>query len=557
MSAGVRSYLTAAVAMAGVGIVTAAGVTPPQQFEAPVEARVVERAVSLAAAVEVGQACTGYNIEGCDIWAPQTYTPISYDPDAGSWDNVAANLVNAVISMPRAFINALNDMSYAFEVTGSWWVYTPTNVLGFDPADPPKAAALFNLLIPFAPLSEPLGESFTWWAKANLTMNAGCTGTTGPTCPDLGALLNTMFRAPTWDLIAGYKFPDVVLNPVSALEGSMGNPLPEGYPGNIDRQVGWSGAYLELNPRDPEYSVLNYLKADPSTNRPEPVTFDEIVSSLTRFSKASDLDFNPFVPMSFLLKGWPYTVLTPLFKPFLPWLCPDCNPLNPAWPPGATEQPWPSAAELAPAPAPAPASTVEGAPVSAATAATTAAPAAPSAPSAPEVAESTAAAELASSSTGRASRAEARDAKPAAAATPDDVAATEPAIEDLTEPAIAELTGPAVAELTESAVAKLTEPAVEELTESVVAELTESAVEELTELAVEDLTEPAVAEPTEPAVAEPTESVVDELTESAVAEPAETGVTNRRATRTAEAGSAEADRAGDSAQGPTAARSAR
>jgi hypothetical protein len=501
MPAGVRSYLTAAVAVAGAGIVTAAGVAPPQQFEAPLEARVVERAVSLAAAVEVGQACSGYNIEGCDIWAPQTYTPIPYDPDAGSWDNVAANLVNAVISMPRAFINALNDLSYAFEVTGSWWVYTPTNVLGFDPADPPKAAALFNLLVPFAPLSEPLGESFTWWAKANLTMNAGCTGSTGPTCPDLGALLNTMFRAPTWDLIRGYQFPDVVLNPVSELEGSMGNPLPEGYPGNVDRAVGWSGAYLELNPRDPEYSVLNYLKADPSTNRPEPVTFDEIASSLTRFAKASDLNFYSFVPMSFLLKGWPYTAFTPLFKPFLPWLCPDCNPLNPAWPPGATEQPWPSAAEPATAPAPAPASAVEGAPVSALTAPGSVAPAsdapmtvapmtvAPSAPapSTPEVAESSAPAERVSSSTVRANRAPARGAKPAAAATPDDVAATP---------------------------------------DDVAATTT-----------VEDIEPPAE-------------------------EPAESGVTNRQATRTAEAGSAEAgsaeaDRAGDTPRGRTAVRSGR
>lgn len=445
MSAGVRSHLTAAVAGAGVGIVTAAGIVLPQQVEAPVQARVVERAVSLAAAVEVGQACSGYNIEGCDIWAPQTYTPIPYDPDAGSWDNVAANLVNAVISMPRAFINAIDDMSYAFEVTGSWWVYTPTNVLGFDPADPPKLAALLNLLIPFAPLSEPLGESFTWWAKANLTMNAGCTGSTGPTCPDLGALLQTMFRVPTWDLIAGYKFPDVVLDPVSALEGSMGNPLPEGYPGNVDRQVGWSGAYLELNPRDPEYSVLNYLKADPSTNRPEPVTFDEIASSLTRFAKAIELDFNSFVPMSFLLKGWPYTAFTPLFTPFLPWLCPDCNPLNPAWPPGATEQPWPSAAE--PAPAPAPASTIEGAPVSAATAPTAAdsdssAPSAPKVAEVAEVAESTVAAERAASSTGRANRAQARGAEPAAAATTDEVEATTTA--EATEPAVAEPAEPRV-----------------------------------------------------------------------------------------------------------------
>lgn len=362
MTAAVRSCLTAAVTLAGSGIVTAAAVAPAPQHS---HTRVVAAAVNLAAAVEVGQACSGYYIEGCDIWAPQTYTPVPYDPEAGSWGNVPANLLNAVLSIPRALVDGLNDLSYSFEVTGSWWVYTPTNVLGFDPADPPKVAALFNLLIPFAPLSQPLAESFNWWAKANLTMNAGCTGTTGPTCPDLGALLATMFRVPTWTLTRGYTFPDVVLDPVSPLEGSMGNPLPEGYPGNIDREVGWSGAYVKLDPRDPEYSVLNYLKADPATNRPEPVTFAEVVSSITRFVKASQLDFYPFVPMSFLLKGWPYTFLTPLFKPFLPWLCPDCNPLNPAWPPGATEQPWPSAAVPEPAPAPAEAATAEVAPVSA------------------------------------------------------------------------------------------------------------------------------------------------------------------------------------------------
>jgi hypothetical protein len=431
MSAAVRSYLTAAIAVAGAGMVTAAGVVPsPQEPEARGQARVVEHAVALAAAVEVGQACSGYNIEGCDIWAPQTYTPIPYDPDAGSWNNVPANLLNAVISIPRAFVNALNDLSYSFEVTGSWWVYTPTNVFGFDPADPPKVAALFNLLIPFAPLSQPLGESFTWWAKANLTMNAGCTGTTGPVCPDPVALLATMFRAPTWDLIRGYQFPDVVLDPVSELEGSMGNPLPEGYPGNVDRPVAWSGAYLELDPRDPEYSVLNYLKADPSTNRPEPVTFEEIISSLTRFAKASDLNFNPFVPMSFLLKGWPYTVLTPLFKPFLPWLCPDCNPLNPAWPPGATEQPWPSAA--VPAPAPAASSSADAAPVSAAAAPAQAAPAATSAPADPVVAESLAADRV--PSTVRGKRAQTRVAKPAAAATPDPAATPAPAAPDTATP---------------------------------------------------------------------------------------------------------------------------
>ncbi len=434
MSAAVRSYLTAGVALVGAGIVTAAGVVPPLAHS---EAQVVERAVTLAAAV--GQACSGYNIEGCDIWAPQTYTPVTYDPNAGAWRNVPANIVNAVASIPRALIDGLNELSYGFEVTGSWWVYTPTNVLGFDPADPPKVAALINLLIPFKPLSQPLGEGLTWWAKANLTMNEGCTGTAGPVCSDPNALLATMFQVPTSSMINGFRFPDVVLDPVSPLEGSMGNPLPADYPGNIDRQTPWAGAYVQLNPLDPEYSVLNYLKADPSTNRPEPITFAEVTSSLTRFVKASRLNFYPFVPMSFVLKGWPYTALTPLFKPFLPWLCPDCNPLNPAWPPGATEQPWPSAAVPAPVPAPAQASAVEGSPVSAATASTTAAPAEPA------VAESAAATDRVSL-TGRAKRAQARVAKPAATVTSGDVASGDVASVDVASGDVAPVTTAGTAE---------------------------------------------------------------------------------------------------------------
>lgn len=337
MSAAVRSFLTAGVAMVGAGVVTAAGVVPSvPQSQAPV----VQRAVALAAAV--GGSCSSYNIDGCDIWAPQTYTPVTFNPNAGAWRNVPANVVNAILSIPRALVDGLNELSYGFEVTGSWWVYTPTNVLGFDPADPPKVSALMNLLIPFKPLSQPLGEGLTWWARANLTMNEGCTGTAGPVCPDANMLLSTMFQVSTATMINGFRFPDVVKDPVSPLEGSMGNPLPWDYPGNIDRAVPWQGAYVQINPLDAEYSVLNYLRADPSTNRPERLTFKEVAAALTRFVKASQLDFYPFVPMSFLLKGWPYTALTPLFKPFVPLLCPDCNPLNPAWPPGATEQPWPT-----------------------------------------------------------------------------------------------------------------------------------------------------------------------------------------------------------------------
>jgi hypothetical protein len=294
---------------------------------------VLEAAVSLAAAVGAAQPCSGYLTDGCDILATPSYSPVALD-QSGAMANIPANLLNAVISIPRAFVDAVNDLSYSLEVTGNWWVYTPTNVLGFDPADPPKITALVNLAIPFKPLSNAVGDHFAWWARANLPMNAGCTGSVGPACADPAAILNKMFLAPSWVLNAGYQFPESY-NPVSDAEAEIGEEIP----GSEGQEVPWSGAYVKLDPADPVNAVLNYLMSDPATNTPGTVTLTEISATLDRFGKALDLAFNPFVPRSFLLKGWPYTALTPLFLPFVPTLCPTCDPVNPGGPARPPQQP--------------------------------------------------------------------------------------------------------------------------------------------------------------------------------------------------------------------------
>ncbi len=321
MSAAARTYLTTGLALMGAGLVSAAQLTPPLQ---QAETRVVQAAVSLAATVATGQACSGYNTDGCDIWAKQTYTPVALD-SSGSLANIAANIVNAVISIPRAYVDALNELAYSLEVTGNWWVYTPTNVLGADPADPPKASAFADLTIPIKAISQPIGEALGWWFKANFPMDAGCTATAAPNCQDLNSLLSKMFLQPIWNMVGvGYQFPTVI-DPVSDEEGAVGEEIPD----SEGRETAWSQAYVKLSPFDLPYSVLNYLTADPSTNTPKAVTGAEIMATLDRLIKAFVLDFYPFVPGSYLLKGWPYTLVTPLFTPFLPWLCPTCEPENP------------------------------------------------------------------------------------------------------------------------------------------------------------------------------------------------------------------------------------
>ncbi|KRE33155.1 hypothetical protein ASG82_23325 [Mycobacterium sp. Soil538] len=328
------------MALVGASVIS---VTPIQPVTP--QTRIANDAYSLTAASVPGApidgsgdgiACSGYHTDQCDIGAPQYYTPIEVDTSKGSILNVPANIFNAIISIPRAYLDGLNDLSYALEVTGSWWVYDPVNVLGYDPADPPKITAVTNLLIPFKALSNPLGEHVSWWAKANLPMNAGCTGTAPPTCQDAGAILSKMFTAPIWDLIYGYTFP-ALNNPVSDAEGAAGEAIP----GSEGEPVPWSGAHVQLNPYDPIWNVINYMLADPTTNRPEAITLKEVGESLARFGKALWQDFNPFVPGSFLWKGFPYTLVTPFIKPFVKILCPSCDPEHP-------EDPTPFDGELPP-----------------------------------------------------------------------------------------------------------------------------------------------------------------------------------------------------------------
>ncbi|MCH9729945.1 MAG: PE-PPE domain-containing protein, partial [Actinomycetia bacterium] len=291
-----------------------------------------------------GNACSGYNTEGCDIWAKQSYTPVPLpDLDNPNVLNILPNLVNAIASIPRAYLNALNDLSHSLEVTGNWWVYTPTNVLGYDPADPPKISAITNLLVPFEALSNPLGEHLSWWAKGNLPMDPGCTGTVGPACTNPDQIVSKMFLAPLWDLFSGYQFAELN-NPVSDAEGAAGEEIP----GEEGTPVPWSGQAVQLNPMDPVYSVLNYLLAPPEQNTPEAFTFTDVIESVMRFGDALNLAFNPFVPGSYLLKGWPYTALTPLFTPFLDVLCPQCDPDNPGDPTPFEDDNAPETADVAP-----------------------------------------------------------------------------------------------------------------------------------------------------------------------------------------------------------------
>lgn len=126
------------------------------------------------------------------------------------------------------------------------------------------------MLIPFKPFSSVLGEELSWWARANLPMNSGCAALPGA-CPNLGALLDSMFKVPMSQLYAGYTFP------AAGEEGST-NPPFTGEP------VSWAGETPELEPFGPFKSTWEYLTAPPTGI--ETVSLGEVFATTVKFGKA-------------------------------------------------------------------------------------------------------------------------------------------------------------------------------------------------------------------------------------------------------------------------------
>jgi hypothetical protein len=115
MHSALRPYVTAGVALVGSSVIAVTPIAAPQP-----DIRVANPAVSLAAA---------------------------------SWANAPANLINAFLAVPQAEVDGINRYAAAFEWSGSWWVYTPENVLGWDPPNFEMTKGLVDLLLPFKALS--------------------------------------------------------------------------------------------------------------------------------------------------------------------------------------------------------------------------------------------------------------------------------------------------------------------------------------------------------------------------------------------------------------------
>lgn len=297
-----RPYVTAGVALVGASVISVTPIAPQMLAE-----RASEQYVTLTAAA--GALCEPESTSPLCADPGQVNSPMTTSAVFGesSLAYIPGNLINALLSIPAWEIQAMDRLADAMIGTGSWQVWGPTNVFGFDQWDPPKLKAFVDMLVPFKPFSSVLGEQMSVWAQANLPMNSGCAGTPGA-CPDMSMLLASMFKVPMSQLYEGYTFPEA---------GEQGSTNP--FDGST---VPWAGQTVKLEPWGPFKSSWEWL-----TSPPEPVEtvpLSDFVRVPLKLAKAMFDAFNPFVQNSSIFNPRNGLVAV-VAKALAPLFCKNCD----------------------------------------------------------------------------------------------------------------------------------------------------------------------------------------------------------------------------------------
>ena len=326
MHAALRPYVTAGVALVGSSVIAITPIAPSHPG-----IRSTDMAVNLTAATT--DLCTaGDTSAACNAATERTKFNdtvatlaqiTAADPTAPNLFNISANLLIALANVPYNFLNALGagdvnlgalpNSGFSFQPSyegidlnqtgvvgltanlnygGSWWVYSPTNVLGTDPADISRYQALMNVLAPFPALSVPLGNILTSILASQLPMNAGCTGTGLGGCDDPIGILSHMFDLR--NIVAlfspgGFTFPEV-RDPITCDEhGRCDIVNPDG------PELPWSGQNVQLDLSAPFTSFYNSLNATPDFSQIRLPSLDMVVNTFANFVNGLNIAFNPFV----------------------------------------------------------------------------------------------------------------------------------------------------------------------------------------------------------------------------------------------------------------------
>lgn len=318
MRTSARSYVTAGVALMGAGVISATPVT------SQLDLRMASYDVNLVAATQSCAAGSSSALCAEPTGLP-TAAPFVSTTDSTNMFNIPANLFIALANTPFNFFTALGEgnvqlgsdpsgdfnfqptfegvtltqpegnvvgLGRNLRYTGNWWVYSQTNILGTDPADPSRYQALTNVLLPFPALSVPLGNMVAAIAASQLPMDVGCTGTGPGACDHPEAILSKMFNLSHIAALFspdGYTYPETRAGITCSADGQC-------YVKDADGpEVPWSGQTVKLDPTAPFTSSYNSLTVTPDFSQIKPVTPELVTGSLASLASGLNTDFNPFV----------------------------------------------------------------------------------------------------------------------------------------------------------------------------------------------------------------------------------------------------------------------
>ncbi len=152
---------------------------------------------------------------------------------ADSVANIPANLAQTIANMAAYEYQGVNLTTAALEDSGNWWLYIPTNVVGFDEQDKEKLKGMTLMMVPIPLVAQANYDQ--WWLSlaAFAPMTPDCTGIP----PLLGRLLfHPIWQVPTWRLVLGYTFPTIrnTIDPTDQTYTTADGRV-------VDIQPDWSG----------------------------------------------------------------------------------------------------------------------------------------------------------------------------------------------------------------------------------------------------------------------------------------------------------------------------
>ncbi|NMD58159.1 hypothetical protein [Tsukamurella columbiensis] len=130
--------------------------------------------------------------------------PATYE---GSVANIPQNVVEAIANIPANQVAGAGRVADALKLSGNWWLYMPSNVLGFDHADLAKVNGLASWLVPFPAVAQALADPINVTMQANFPMTADCTGAPAP-CDD-PTYWTDYFKVMPWQLVQGVSYGTV------------------------------------------------------------------------------------------------------------------------------------------------------------------------------------------------------------------------------------------------------------------------------------------------------------------------------------------------------------